>query len=99
MCNFIRIIALLTLLVSAHADANESRTKQDLSAVQKELIKSQKNYQEQNKKFTLLKNKLRDFELQVAQHAKALSLTEQGITDNKQQQIALKNENNQLNKQ
>ena len=93
------IFCLTTLLVLAFANANESRTKQDLDAVQKELEKSQKSYQQQNERFNKLKRKLRDFELQIAQHAKALSLTEQGINENRQQQYTLENENKSLNQQ
>lgn len=90
------IFGIMTLLVLAFANANESRTKQDLDAVQKELEKSQKSYQQQNQRFNKLKSKLRDFELQIAQHAKALSLTEQGINANRQKQYTLKSENNSL---
>ena len=39
------IFGITTMLVLAFANANESRTKQDLDAVQKELEKSQKSYQ------------------------------------------------------
>lgn len=90
------IFGIMTLLVLAFANANESRTKQDLDAVQKELEKSQKSYQQQSQKFNKLKSKLRDFELQIAQHAKALSLTEQGINANRQKQYTLKSENKSL---
>ena len=87
------------MLVLAFANANESRTKQDLDAVQKELEKSQKSYQQQSERFNKLKRKLRDFELQIAQHAKALSLTEQGINENRQQQYTLESENKRLEQQ
>ena len=90
------IFGIMTLLVLAFANANESRTKQDLDAVQKELEKSQKSYQQQSQRFNKLKSKLRDFELQIAQHAKALSFTEQGINENRQKQYTLKSENKSL---
>ncbi|TMN89134.1 protease [Pseudoalteromonas phenolica] len=93
------IFGITTMLVLAFANANESRTKQDLNAVQKELEKSQKSYQQQNERFNKLKRKLRDFELQIAQHAKALSLTEQGINENRQQQYTLESENKCLEQQ
>ncbi|MFY8298664.1 murein hydrolase activator EnvC family protein [Pseudoalteromonas sp. SS15] len=93
------IFGITTMLVLAFANANESRTKQDLDAVQKELEKSQKNYQQQSERFNKLKRKLRDFELQIAQHAKALSLTEQGINENRQQQYTLESENKRLEQQ
>lgn len=93
------IFFMMTMLVLASANANESRTKQDLDAVQKELEKSQKSYQQQSERFNNLKRKLRDFELQIAQHAKALSLTEQGINENRQQQYTLENENKRLEQQ
>ncbi|MEL7479484.1 MAG: protease, partial [Pseudomonadota bacterium] len=90
------IFGITTLLVLAFANANESRTKQDLDAVQKELERSKKSYQQQSERFNSLKRKLRDFELQIARHAKALSLTEQGINENRQQQYTLENENKSL---
>jgi septal ring factor EnvC (AmiA/AmiB activator) len=90
------IFGIMTLLVLAFANANESRTKQDLDAVQKELKKSQKSYQQQSQRFNKLKRKLRDFELHIAQHAKALSLTEQGINANRQKQYTLESENKTL---
>jgi len=93
------IFSITTMLVLAFANANEYRTKQDLDAVQKELEKSQKSYQQQSERFNKLKSKLRDFELQIAQHAKALSLTEQGINENRQQQYTLENENKRLEQQ
>ena len=93
------IFGITTMLVLAFANANESRTKQDLDAVQKELEKSQKSYQQQSERFNKLKRKLRDFELQIAQHAKALSLTEQGINENRQQQYNLESENKRLEQQ
>ena len=93
------IFGITTMLVLAFANANESRTKQDLDAVQKELEKSQKSYQQQSERFNKLKRKLRDFELQIAQHAKALSLTEQGINENRQQQYTLESENKRLEQQ
>ena len=93
------IFGITTMLVLAFANANESRTKQDLDAVQKELEKSQKSYQQQSERFNKLKRKLRDFELQIAQHAKALSLTEQGVNENRQQQYTLESENKRLEQQ
>ncbi|TLX47865.1 protease [Pseudoalteromonas phenolica] len=93
------IFGITTMLVLAFANANESRTKQDLDAVQKELEKSQKSYQQQSERFNKLQRKLRDFELQIAQHAKALSLTEQGINENRQQQYTLESENKHLKQQ
>ncbi|MBQ4813645.1 peptidoglycan DD-metalloendopeptidase family protein [Pseudoalteromonas luteoviolacea] len=78
--------------------ANESQTKADLAAVQAELKKSQAAYDKQSKSFTSLKKRLKSFELEIARSAKALALTKQGISENKQQQYALKTESQQLNR-
>ncbi|KZN66051.1 hypothetical protein N473_10805 [Pseudoalteromonas luteoviolacea CPMOR-1] len=85
-------------LFSAFAEANESQTKADLVAVQAELKKSQAAYQKQQASFSALKQRLQSFELEIARSAKALTLTQQGISENKQQQYALEQERNQLNR-
>jgi septal ring factor EnvC (AmiA/AmiB activator) len=78
--------------------ANESRTKQDLTEVQKELKKSQKTYQQQQKNISALQNIVKAHELDIAKNARALSMTMQSINENKQQQDALLKESKRLNK-
>ncbi|KAF7788173.1 hypothetical protein PRUB_a2770 [Pseudoalteromonas rubra] len=85
-------VCLLPLL----GQANETRTKADLAAVQAELKKSQAAYQQQQASFSALKSTLQSFELEIAKSAKALAFTEQGISENKQQQYTLKREAEQL---
>ncbi|KZN28827.1 hypothetical protein N480_08665 [Pseudoalteromonas luteoviolacea S2607] len=91
-------LTLTCLLATQSSVANESQTKADLAAVQAELKKSQAAYNEQKKSFTSLKKRLKSFELEIARSAKALTLTKQGISENKQQQYALKTESQQLNR-
>ncbi|ESP92782.1 MULTISPECIES: murein hydrolase activator EnvC family protein [Pseudoalteromonas] len=90
--------AFLISLASTNVAANESQTKADLAAVQAELKKSQAAYQEQKASFSALKQRLQSFELEIARSAKALTLTQQGISENKQQQYALERESSQLNR-
>ncbi|ALU43122.1 murein hydrolase activator EnvC family protein [Pseudoalteromonas rubra] len=85
-------VCLLPLL----GQANETRTKADLAAVQAELKKSQAAYQQQQASFSALKSTLQSFELEIAKSAKALAFTEQGISENKQQQYTLQREAEQL---
>ncbi|KZX01148.1 protease [Pseudoalteromonas luteoviolacea] len=91
-------MTLTCLLATQSSVANESQTKADLAAVQAELKKSQAAYNKQKKSFTSLKKRLKSFELEIARSAKALTLTKQGISENKQQQYALKAESQQLNR-
>ncbi|KZN41489.1 murein hydrolase activator EnvC family protein [Pseudoalteromonas luteoviolacea] len=91
-------LTLTCLLATQSSVANESQTKADLAAVQAELKKSQAAYNKQKKSFTSLKKRLKSFELEIARSAKALTLTKQGISENKQQQYALKAESQQLNR-
>ncbi|MBQ4863175.1 peptidoglycan DD-metalloendopeptidase family protein [Pseudoalteromonas sp. MMG013] len=95
--SFLRCVLFLCLLAATYVTANESRTKQDLTEVQKELKKSQKNYQQQRKAISVLQQKLQAQELDIAKNAKALSLTQLGINENQQQQYALLNESKRLN--
>lgn len=90
---------ILCVLALAPVSANESRTKQDLTAVQEELKKSQQSYQQQSKRIAKLRKRLQSFEREVAQHAKALSHTELGINENRQQQYTLEQEAERLKKQ
>ncbi|CAH9053431.1 Murein hydrolase activator EnvC [Pseudoalteromonas holothuriae] len=93
MWNFPSKLILLALtLVATSVVANETRTKQDLTEVQQELKKSQQSYQKQQNNVVSLRKKLKQQELNIAKNAKALSLTQRGITENQQQQYTLKNE-------
>ncbi|TMP81260.1 protease, partial [Pseudoalteromonas ruthenica] len=60
-------------MTATYVAANESRTKQDLTEVQKELKKSQKTYQQQQKNITALQSTVKAHELDIAKNAKALS--------------------------
>ncbi|WP_171044167.1 peptidoglycan DD-metalloendopeptidase family protein [Pseudoalteromonas aurantia] len=95
----IRCVLFICSLTATYVAANESRTKQDLTEVQKELKKSQKTYQQQQKNITALQSTVKAHELDIAKNAKALSLTQQSINENQQQQYALLNESKRLNKQ
>ncbi|MCO7188850.1 MULTISPECIES: peptidoglycan DD-metalloendopeptidase family protein [unclassified Pseudoalteromonas] len=96
-----RTLAVLSvcLLLPLTGQANETRTKADLAAVQAELKKSQVAYQQQQASFRALQSTLQSFELEIAKSAKALALTEQGISENKQQQYTLQREAEQLKQQ
>ncbi|AZZ99482.1 peptidoglycan DD-metalloendopeptidase family protein [Pseudoalteromonas sp. R3] len=96
-----RTLAVLSvcLLLPLSGQANETRTKADLAAVQAELKKSQAAYQQQQASFRALQSTLQSFELEIAKSAKALALTEQGVSENKQQQYTLQREAEQLEQQ
>ncbi|WP_125717155.1 murein hydrolase activator EnvC family protein [Pseudoalteromonas rubra] len=96
-----RTLAVLSvcLLLPFTGQTNETRTKADLAAVQAELKKSQAAYQQQQASFSALQNTLQSFELEIAKSAKALALTAQGISENKQQQYTLQREAKQLEQQ
>ncbi|BBN82725.1 non-catalytic member of peptidase subfamily M23B [Pseudoalteromonas sp. A25] len=87
-----KLFALGISLVVTSVAANESRTKQDLTEVQQELKKSQKNYQQQRDNIAALRAKLKAQELDIAKNSKALSLTRRGIAENQQHQYTLQNE-------
>ncbi|MCG7562731.1 MULTISPECIES: peptidoglycan DD-metalloendopeptidase family protein [Pseudoalteromonas] len=90
------LAVLSVCLLPILGQANETRTKADLAAVQAELKKSQAAYQQQQASFSALKSTLQSFELEIAKSAKALAFTEQGISENKQQQYTLQREAEQL---
>ncbi|MFC0118003.1 murein hydrolase activator EnvC family protein [Pseudoalteromonas xiamenensis] len=79
--------------------ANEDRTKQDLVEVQEEIKRSEARFAEQKSALKRQEKQLRQVERSVAEHVRALELTQQGMTENRQQQQILEEEQNRLSKQ
>ncbi|WP_440056242.1 murein hydrolase activator EnvC family protein [Pseudoalteromonas sp. T1lg65] len=96
MINALKIASILLVLATTSVVANESRTKEDLSAVQQEIKKSTQAYNQQRAEIKAMESKLRSFELDIAKSAKALSLTAKGIADNQQEQSELRRQSHQL---
>ncbi|MEJ6476190.1 murein hydrolase activator EnvC family protein [Pseudoalteromonas piscicida] len=90
------LLCAALLMVTAPAVANESRTKQDLSEVQQQLKASQQAFEKQRSEIKSQEAKLKAFELDIAKSAKAVSLTEVGIKENKVEQAALKEQESNL---
>ncbi|CCQ09957.1 hypothetical protein PALB_8050 [Pseudoalteromonas luteoviolacea B = ATCC 29581] len=79
--------------------ANETRTKQDLAEIQKEIERSEIRYKEQSTALRRVQTQLQRVERSVAEHVRALAFTNQSISENNQQQQVLIEEHKQLNNQ
>ncbi|NUZ13073.1 peptidoglycan DD-metalloendopeptidase family protein [Pseudoalteromonas sp. McH1-7] len=90
------LLSAALLMLIAPVSANESRTKQDLSEVQQQLKASQQALEKQRSTIKSQEAKLKAFELDIAKSAKAVSLTEAGIKENKTEQTTLERQKDAL---
>lgn len=90
------LLSAALLMLIAPVSANESRTKQDLSEVQQQLKASQQALEKQRSTIKSQEAKLKAFELDIAKSAKAVSLTEAGINENKTEQATLERQKDAL---
>jgi murein hydrolase activator len=95
----IRSCLFLILCAGMPLSANETRTKQDLSEIQKELKKSKQLYIAQQKDIAVFQTRLKKDEVSIAKSARALSKTRAAITVLKNEQSVLKIEVSSLKKQ
>ncbi|MDW7547323.1 murein hydrolase activator EnvC family protein [Pseudoalteromonas peptidolytica] len=94
--SYAALLSAALLMLIAPVSANESRTKQDLSEVQQQLKASQQALEKQRSTIKSQEAKLKAFELDIAKSAKAVSLTEAGIKENKTEQTTLERQKDAL---
>ncbi len=86
------IAALLLMFTPLGTVANEDRTKQDLTEVQKELKKSQQNLKNQKGSLGSLQKELQQSEKAIADNAKELRAIDTKIANNREQNQKLERE-------
>ncbi|MFY8274075.1 murein hydrolase activator EnvC family protein [Pseudoalteromonas sp. SSDWG2] len=90
------LLCAALLLVTHSSTANEDRTKQDLTEVQKELKKNQQNLKNQQHSLGELQQQLKRSERAIANNAKELRSLDSKITENNKQHQALEREAKEL---
>ncbi len=91
--------ALLLMFTPVGTFANEDRTKQDLTEVQKELKKNQQNLKSHKGSLSSLQKELRQSEKAIAENAKELRSLDAKISSNREQNKELEREAQVLEEQ
>ena len=90
------LVCTLLSLPLAHANGNETRTKEDLEQIQKELKLNAERLAAQKTQISQLEVNLKNSEFEIAQNAKSLKELLFSTEFNRNEQIALKDKINEL---